>query len=489
MAMIFLSYSREDLATMHRIEQALQQAGATVWTDEDLTPGTSNWTKAIDKSLKECDAVVALLSPTAYHSKWVDSECGKAAAYGKEIFPILIEGDPRDAVPLSMWGIQRIDVRKNFNAGIEELITALQLRDNDNPTEDPPPDDLEPEDKPTQSMIWLLAVIILVVLLGAWGIYKIIDGKGLSDPVVVQSVPVEAPVETNVPTVSDLVNSTPSKAPEAIDIDPATVTPEVISQPVPDLGLGSTRVADTDGMELVYVPEGMFTMGGNGGEEDEKPEHVVYLDAFWIDKFEVTNEQYAQCTATGRCEVPEDTEYFNSSLFDNHPVVNVTYPQAQDYCKWAGRRLPTEAEWEKAARGTDGRLYPWGDEFDSAFVNADDEIAEDEFKVDCSHNGCDGYMKTSPIGQFPKGESPYGALDMAGNVWEWTSDWYDAKYYDESPEKNPFGPSSGSQRVLRGGSWYAGEDLLRVVNRGFGFPAVQGFDLGFRCAISAEEME
>ena len=168
MATIFLSYSREDLATMHRIEQALQRAGATVWTDEDLTPGTSNWTKAIDKSLRECDAVVALLSPTAYHSKWVDSECSKAQAYGKEIFPILIKGDPRDAVPLSLWGIQRIDLRKDYDTGIEDLLEALRLRGYIGDEIIPPP----PDGNPPRSKIWLLAVIIPVVMLAVWGIYK-----------------------------------------------------------------------------------------------------------------------------------------------------------------------------------------------------------------------------------------------------------------------------------------------------------------------------
>jgi len=465
MSMIFLSYSRKDMETMRRVKRALTQAGHTVWTDENLTPGTQHWARAIDENLEICDAVVVLLSPAAYASEWVDSECSKARIYGKDVFPLHIEGDPEDAVPLSLWGIQRIDVRKDFNAGMGDLLEALRLKGfvgEVAPAEELKPKVAEVEEKTPRSKLWLLAVAIPTVLLAAWGIYKIID-KGPSDPVVVKTTPNVTPVD--------------------IDITPVTL---ITDTPVPNEGV---NISDRDGMEMVYIPEGLFTMGSNTGEDDEQPTHTVFLDTFWIDKYEVTNAQYAECAAVGRCEVPENTDYFNDASFADHPVVYVNHQQAMDYCKWAGRRLPSEAEWEKAARSTDGRLYPWGDEFDSSFVNADDEMAEDEFKIDCSLNGCDGYMKTSPVGHFLKGVSPYGALDMAGNVWEWTADWYGASYYAESPEKNPAGPSSGDQRVIRGGSWYAGEDLLRVTNRGFGFPTVVGFDLGFRCAISAEDVE
>lgn len=503
MSMIFLSYSRKDIEAMRRVKRALTQAGHTVWTDENLTPGTQHWARAIDENLEICDAVVVLLSPASYQSEWVDSECGKARRYGKGIFPLHIEGDPEDAVPLSLWSIQRIDVRKNFKEGMEALLEALtkqvavrdpepsepsELPELPELPEAPPPEDPDSNGKPPRSKIWLLVVILPVVLLAVWGICKIIGGNELSDPVVVKTTPKVTPVDIDITPIT-LVTPTYTKAPTLQDVDTPTVSPVKTSISAPSPGVGSTLIAERDGMELVFVPEGLFTMGSNTGEDDEQPAHTVFLDAFWIDKYEVTNAQYAECAATGRCEVPEGTDYFYDASFADHPVVYVNHQQAMDYCKWAGRRLPSEAEWEKAARSTDGRLYPWGDEFDSAFVNADDEIAEDEFKIDCSQNGCDGYMKTSPVGQFLKGVSPYGALDMAGNVWEWTADWYVASYYAGSPEKNPAGPSSGGQRVIRGGSWYAGEELLRVTNRGFGFPAVVGFDLGFRCAINAVDVE
>ena len=217
--------------------------------------------------------------------------------------------------------------------------------------------------------------------------------------------------------------------------------------------------------EMVRVPAGEFTMGSDNGDSDEKPVHRVYLDEFYIDKFEVTNEEYAKCVDAGSCsENPKYDEFTDQ----RQPVVGVDWNQADTYCKWAGKRLPTEAEWEKAARGTDGRTYPWGEEIDCTMANYDN----------CGHN------KTKPVGSYPSGASPYGAMDMAGNVWEWCADWYDNNYYCNSPSRNPTGPTSGKYRVLRGGSWLdlEGYRYLRTSARDRVGPSNRLSFIGFRCA-------
>jgi formylglycine-generating enzyme required for sulfatase activity len=262
----------------------------------------------------------------------------------------------------------------------------------------------------------------------------------------------------------------------------------------PACGPSMTRARATDGAEMIYVPEGEFLMGSKDADrkaaDDEKPAHTVYLDAFWIDRTEVTNARYIQFLNTlgdyrGTCgehdcveTVLEDKDshilhregrYVVESGFEDHPVIEVTWYGAQAYCEWAGVRLPTEAEWEKAARGIDGRLYPWGN-------NAPD--CDKAQYADCSG-------MTVPVGSKPAGASPYGALDMAGNVWEWVADWYDPAYYDRSPALNPQGASSGERKVFRGGSWGYLPDFIRTTDRARNRPAYAGFNVGFRCGASA----
>jgi formylglycine-generating enzyme required for sulfatase activity len=228
-------------------------------------------------------------------------------------------------------------------------------------------------------------------------------------------------------------------------------------------------ISKVDGMELIYVPTGDFVMGSENGAADESPKHEIYLDAFWIDKTEVTNEMYRKCIKDGTCEMPRSTLFINNQEFDDHPVVDVTWQDADNYCGWAGRQLPTEAQWEKAARGTDGRNYPWGNKWEDSFVN----WAESR----------DNYRSTSPVGSFPDGASPYGALDMVGNVWEWVADWYGHDYYQFADSENPQGPINGFERAHRGGSWYDYQPNLRAPNRDRNTPHFPDLGIGFRCLV------
>jgi formylglycine-generating enzyme required for sulfatase activity len=240
---------------------------------------------------------------------------------------------------------------------------------------------------------------------------------------------------------------------------------------------------------------------------DELPRHRVFVDAFYIDKYEVTNARFQQFVqATGyRTDAERDgggsvfrggkweplntgetwrTPLGPGSSLDGlleHPVVQVTWRDARAYCKWAGKRLPTEAEWEKAARGTDGQWYPWGQQFDGARLNFCDSNCDSPGK---DRSADDDYRFTAPAGRYEAGKSPYGVYDMAGNVWEWVADGYDEDYYQHSPERNPPGPASDSRMVLRGGSWRSGAVSVRAPNRIGEIPGFRNSDVGIRCAKS-----
>jgi formylglycine-generating enzyme required for sulfatase activity len=211
-------------------------------------------------------------------------------------------------------------------------------------------------------------------------------------------------------------------------------------------------------------------MGSANGNSDERPRHQVYLGAFYMDVYEVTNAAYRACVSAGVCTLPNKTSsatrssYYGNSQYDNYPVINVTWDQAKTYCEWRGGSLPTEAQWEKAARGTDGRTYPWGEGIDSNRANYNNNVGD-----------------TTEVGSYESGKSPYGMYDLAGNVWEWVADWYDSSYYANSPSSNPLGPSSGTFRVLRGGAWSNHDFNLRASSRYRNPPDSIYIDVGFRC--------
>jgi len=237
-------------------------------------------------------------------------------------------------------------------------------------------------------------------------------------------------------------------------------------------------------MPLLYVPAGEFLMGSIDSDSeanpDEKPQHTVYLDAFWIDQTEVTNAMYKLCVQAGLCHAPSDTTYYANAKFGNSPVGYVSWNDAQAYCHWAGRQLPTEAQWEKAARGIDGRLYPWGNSsITGNLANFCDSNCQFQWKNKAIN---DGFGVFSPVGNYPAGVSNYGAPDMAGNVWEWVADWFGENYYASSPSSNPTGPAAGQLRVLRGGSWYDEAKYLRAAYRDKLDPVGADGGGGIRCS-------
>jgi formylglycine-generating enzyme required for sulfatase activity len=265
------------------------------------------------------------------------------------------------------------------------------------------------------------------------------------------------------------VTYTTAALPMQAPADQPTSTPEPTSAPAEGQTVQPVQ-RPLDGITMVHIPAGEFVMGSDASAfAPEKPEHLVSLDEYWIDRTEVTNAQFRGCVEAGVCSEPKPWSDPNLNS-DAQPAL-VVWESADTYCQWVGGRLPSEAEWEKAARGMDGRQWPWGNEFiaDNANLSSD----------------ADGYGFTAPVGSFPSGASPYGLLDMAGNAAEWVADWYDAGYYAQSPAANPTGPASGETKVIRGSISNAGggPEKCRCTARYPQDPV--RWEFGFRCAMSA----
>jgi len=314
---------------------------------------------------------------------------------------------------------------------------------------------------------WILPVVLFIGfgILGVLGVggYSMFANPGLFSP---QPTQTQFHTATIPPTLT-------------ADLPTATIefTPTPGPTPLPTATPFPAEIRDGRNIPMVFVPAGEFTMGSDdSGDSSAKPAHTVYLDAFYIDKFEVSNENYDACAYAVECRKPLSTgsvtrrQYYNNPVFANYPVLYVDWKMAQQYCEWRGGRLPTEAEWEKAARGTDARIYPWkGDDLNCSYAN---------------FYGCVG--DTAPVDQYENGVSSYGAYGMAGNVWEWTSSLFGYYPYDAGDGRED--PKARGKRIARGGSWYnfGGVTSVRVDTRFEIEPGYGGAYVGFRCVLSVD---
>ena len=368
---------------------------------------------------------------------------------------------------------------------------------------------------------WLLEHVgeLIFSILGAVIIAFIVQEGGRFGPAE-QSV-VAVPPENIEASPSPTESSTPAPT-MGREVSDSTVPPatNTANQPLATASRETSWTRLVDDMPMVFVPDGTFQMGSGPGDIDavlatcpgesgecqreafldETPQHRVELDSFWIDQTEVTNRQYSVfLNEQEEVNLPEDTvawldinsehsgiEWRDGAFqpipgFDDRPIVEVSWHGANAYCRWAGGMLPTEAQWEYAARGPNGSIFPWGDAFDVQLANFCDVRCS--FSWNASEFD-DGFSETAVVGSYSDGSSLFGVLDMAGNVYEWVADWYQPDYYAESPTVNPQGPMTGNTRVARGGAWHSSLQFLRNAFRNNKNPGFYDEFTGFRCAVA-----
>ena len=457
MKKIFISYSRKDLNFVDELAKDLTEAGYDVWYDLTDLEGGDHWADELQAAINESQVYVLVISPNSVASDWVEKEFIYAGGAGKRIVPLL---HVQTALPLWLVNLHYVDIQgRNYKKNFQHILAALE--DEDVPL--PPPKTGLPKLSPA----WIggIAGGVVLLLAAIFGLPALMRG-GTPTPEATQADISLASPPTDTPApIIEIVMPTSTTVEE-------TPTPQVSPTPAPE-------ITDDKGAEMVLIPGGSFKMGNERGAPDERPLHIVSTNPFYMDKYEVTNAQYRECVLDEECELPDPTRLYTDSRLSDHPVVYMSWEMASVYCTWRGARLPTEAEWEKAARGDELIAYPWGNDFDGNRLNFCD--------LNCTENGADrafndGFDTTAPVGSYPDGVSPYGVFDMAGNVTEWVADWYASDYYEGSPNQNPPGPESGTFRVLRGGSWLDNRDAVTTFKRAAINPVTAVKYIGFRCA-------
>ena len=548
---VFISYRRKDSYEALAVYQFLTDQGYDVFLDYESIP-SGDFEQIIVSNIKARAHFILILTPTALDrcsqpGDWLRREIETAIDEKRNIVPLFFEdfsfGDPNVAKSLTgklalirrynglpipagyfMEAMERL-VEKYLSVELDAVILPIptevkkvvedaqnaanqaleQKKENiENVVKRADPNAGAPPEAITTSsddkwwnfggkgfdsrLYYGIGALILVVLAIAAINQVTQNGKPLDTP---------TPTLTERPTLTPAVTQEVPGAPN----DPQFTATPVLSPsptatatitPTATLGIGNTMTSEKDGMTLLYVPAGTSQMGSEAGNADESPVHTIELDAFWIDQTEITNEMYRKCVADGKCDNPSPQTsknrvgeiYFNNIKYNAYPVINITWNDAVNYCTWAGRRLPTEAEWEKAAvrwnkEKQQNSIYPWGDSIECSQAN---------YYGTRGGEVCSRLPDTAKVGNYPEGASLYGALDMAGNVWEWVSDKYRANYYqDPSVYLNPQGPTTSAKlRVARGGSWSDYDQEVRSANRSSEDEFTRDPTLGFRCVLTVD---
>ncbi|MGE5463686.1 MAG: SUMF1/EgtB/PvdO family nonheme iron enzyme, partial [Syntrophothermus sp.] len=432
----FISYSRVNSAFVVRLARDLKSAGFDVWLDQLDIPKGARWDDEIEKAVERATTFMIVLAPESMESQNVKDELSYAIDSGKQILPVVIKPCK---VPLRLRRFQYVDFTdkpyKDSLADIKHLLSNTMQLAKPVPVEDAPvieaeeafvsfndamaqrellshPEPLKGEivevENPRRKAI-ALAVVIAAIGIAAIAVFA-----------------VSAARSRNVPAALPVTSSSTST------VEGPTETPTITPTPLP------RQITDFRGVTMMLVDAGEFVMGSDNGPKDEAPAQKLFLSDFYIDKYEVTNAFYKACVASGQCKPPKKDAsrthngYFNKSDYQKYPVVYVTWDMASDYCTWRGARLPTEAEWEKAARGPDGNTYPPGNDISCDQAN---------------YAGCG--KDTEPVSSFSSGQSAYQVFDLAGNVSEWVNSLYGDYPYTSAQEDS----MASGERVIRGGSF------------------------------------
>jgi formylglycine-generating enzyme required for sulfatase activity len=489
---VFLCHAHADREPVRALYKRLTSDGVDAWFDkEKLLPG-QDWELEIRKAVREADVVVVCLSKQFNQAGFRQKEVRLALDTAMEqpegeIFIIparLEECDTLESLRRWHWvdlfeddGYEML--MRAFRTRADKIGATLRIKKFSPITEKPTP---QPARKPFVSKDVLDKLLPLLGIAGILLVGGVIIWVGsLAIPQMIAPIPTAKVTQTLRPMMQNTSTSSPiistkTTRPTSISTKPPTKTQTpipthtpIVFNPHPD----SSDYIDAFGVAMRLVSAGEFTMGSEA-YNNEKPIHQVYIDAFYMDKYEVTNALYKTCVDAGGCTLPQQTRsstrksYYGNSEFNDYPVIYVNWSQAVTYCEWRGSSLPTEAQWEKAARSTDERTYPWGEGIDCGKAN---------------YSSCQG--DTRLVGSYERGKSPYDIYDLTGNVWEWVNDWYDGAYYQNSALSNPMGPSLGQYHVLRGGSYLYGDtrDYVRSAFR-FDRSPVEYGGIGFRCARS-----